>query len=79
MAGIVNFGIDSSNHILLPEHALALQLHWDRVHEGNFTPLGNVITLRGLPILFKLKFKIGLRIPKAELGEHGVQLVTMHL
>ncbi len=38
MAGIVNFGIDSSNHILLPENALALQLHWDRVHEGNFTP-----------------------------------------
>ncbi len=43
MAGIVNFGIDSSNHILLPEHALALQLYWDGVDKGNFTPMGMLL------------------------------------
>ncbi|KJA17595.1 hypothetical protein HYPSUDRAFT_206060 [Hypholoma sublateritium FD-334 SS-4] len=37
MAGIVNFGADTSGHILLPEKCLALDLNWDGILAGNFT------------------------------------------
>ncbi len=80
MAGIVNFGIDSNNHILLPEYPLALQLSWDGIEEGKLTPsFGNVYILSGNPTHFKLESKTGFKIPKAELEEHGIQLVTIHL
>ena len=78
-AGIVNFGIDTNNHIMLPEHSLSLRLDWHGLEEGNFTPSGNVVTYPGNPYHFKLESKKGFRIPKAELEEHGMQLVSLYL
>ncbi len=49
MMGLVNFGVDTSGQILLPKKCLALDLKWSRVHEGNFTPAGNVAIQSGTP------------------------------
>ena len=79
MAGIVNFGFDGSNHILLPTYAFALRLDWHGLEIGHFTPSGNVYIHSGQPICFELKSKMGYRIPKARLQKLGVQLVSMYL
>ncbi len=81
MAGIVNFGIDSNNNILLPIHAFALRLFWNGLERGYFIPQASedVYTDAGQPISFRLESKIGYRIPKAALEEFGVQLVSMYL
>ena len=80
MLGMVNFGINASNEILLPDYALAMKLDWDRVEEGNFTPSArNVFIYSGGSSCIKLKSQKGSRIPIAELEDHGVQLVTLHL
>ena len=78
--GIVNFGIDSSDQILLPrEVCFALKLFWDGLPQGNLSPSGNVKMLSGAPSTFILESKVGLKIPKAELAEHGIQFVSLYL
>ncbi|KJA25459.1 hypothetical protein HYPSUDRAFT_37447 [Hypholoma sublateritium FD-334 SS-4] len=79
MIGIINFGIDASNHILLPRYPLALKLDWDGVEKGNFIPSGNVVIMPGPPFTMKLHSKKGFKIPKAELEEHGMQLISLYL
>ena len=81
MAGIINFGIDSSDHVLLPERCLSLRLSWEGLEQGNFTPPGDAQIIGGTAGYFSLESANDseLRIPKAELGEYGVQLVTLCL
>ncbi len=80
MTGIVNFGVDTTGHILLPEQCLALKLIWSGLWEGNMTPGSGDVTIQsGKPLNFKLESKKGSKIPKAELEEHGVQLVSLYL
>ncbi len=79
MLGIMNFGIDSNNHILLSEQCFPLSLNWSGLQEGNFTPSGTVVINSGLPLHFYLKSKIGFKIHKAELEEHGIQIISLYL
>lgn len=70
MSGIVNFGVDNSGHILLPEQCMALKLNWDGVDEGNLIPSGNMMIRSGTPAGFSLNSNKGLKIPQSELEEH---------
>ncbi len=77
--GIVNFGSDTSGNILLPEKCIALRLDWDGTEEGNFTPSEKVKIISGQPSGFVLKSKKGFKIPKGDLGKHGMHLVSLYL
>ena len=79
MLGIVNFSIDNNGHILLPEMCLALKLDWDGVEKGKFKPTRNVMIRSGVPYSFKLESNKGFKILKAELENHGMQLVSLCL
>ena len=80
MTGIVNFGVNTTGHILLPEQCLALKLVWRGSWEGNLTPGSGDATIQaGNPLNFKLESKKGSEIPKAELEEHGMQLISLYL
>ena len=79
MLGIVNFGVDTSNHILLPEQCFALDISWDGLQSGIFSPPGNVEIRAGGPSHFRLKCKKGLKIHKNEVEKHGMQLVSLYL
>ncbi len=79
MYGIINFGVNSSGNIQLPQRAMALSLLWNGLSERNFTPSGNVEIRSGMVSSFILKSKKGFEIPKAQLEEHGLQLVTLYL
>ena len=79
MLGIVNFGVDTSNHILLPEQCFALDISWEGLQSGIFSPPGNAEIRAGGPSHFRLNCKKGLKIPKNEVEKHGMQLVSLYL
>ncbi len=79
MRGILNFGVDDNNQILLPEQCFAVKLYWDGLQQGNFVPSGSTRTMPGTPAVFKLEYKKGLKIHKTELERHGMRLVSLYL
>ena len=79
MLGIINFGIDNKDYILLSEQCFPLSLNWSGLQEGNFTPSGTVMINSGVPLHFCLKSTIGFKIHKAELENHGMQLISLYL
>ncbi|KJA23039.1 hypothetical protein HYPSUDRAFT_40166 [Hypholoma sublateritium FD-334 SS-4] len=79
MLAIVNFGVDTSGHILLPEQCFALDISWDGLQSGIFSPPGSVEIRAGAPANFLLKSKKGFKIHKDEVEKHGMQLVSLYL
>lgn len=78
--GIVNFGVDNSGYILLPDQCFALDLHWHSgLQEGNFTPSGDVEIRSGTPSSFVIESMKGSKMHKDELEEYGMQLVSWYL
>ncbi len=79
MMGIINFGADNDGHILLPERCFALRLTWNGLQQGNFFPVGKAAILPGIPATFMLNSKKELKVAKADLEKHGMQLVSWYL
>ena len=79
MLGIINFGVDTTGHILLSSQCFGLDITWDGLQEGRFSAPENVELRAGGAAQFVLESKKGFKLSKDELEDHGMNLVSFYL